>query len=384
MSDTLAMEQLVSGARLRLQRRAPFFATLTLFAPVTFSDDVPVAVTDGTTIVINPTQFAQAPPTQQEAILLHTILHAALRHVPRRGTRDATRWNLACDIAVNGMIAQHPDLELPIGSPRDPELEQLSVEEIYDRLPLSAAQTPLINGLDLQPKLPNGVSKRQVHEADEGTSPDANLMPMTDWERAIQHAQQVAARAEQVARSIGGRGGDAGGRTGEIDWRTYLWRFLAQTPNDFQDFDRRYIGRRLYLEALSGETVHVYIAVDTSGSVNEEQIGAFLAEVQSITRVYPQLVCTLFYADDDLHGPYALSPNHPPPTPVGGGGTSFAPFFHWVAREHPPHEAGVLVYLTDGFGFVPRDPPILPLLWVLTEHGTHESLLDYGDVARLV
>ena len=41
----------------------------------------------------------------------------------------------------------------------------------------------------------------------------------------------------------------------QLDWRSYLWRYLVQTPTDFQGFDRRFVGRGLYLEALIGESV---------------------------------------------------------------------------------------------------------------------------------
>ena len=59
----------------------------------------------------------------------------------------------------------------------------------------------------------------------------------------------------------------------QLDWRSYLWRYLVKTPTDYTGYDRRFIGRGLYLETLQGESVKVYVAVDTSGSIDERTIG---------------------------------------------------------------------------------------------------------------
>src|SRR5205085_500100 len=71
------------------------------------------------------------------------------------------------------------------------------------------------------------------------------------------------------------------------DWRSYLWRFLVQTPTDFQGFDRRFIGQGLYLDVLAGEKLRVFVAVDTSGSIGTKEIALFLGEVQAILGSYP-------------------------------------------------------------------------------------------------
>ena len=125
-------------------------------------------------------------------------------------------------------------------------------------------------------------------------------------------------------------------KSGQLNWRHYLWRYLVRTPIDFGDFDRRFIGQRIYLETLEGETVRVAVAVDTSGSINNGQIQAFLSEIQSILLAYPHLDCQLYYADAELHGPYALTPYASLPTPIGGGGTDFRPFFTKLTQENSP------------------------------------------------
>ena len=68
----------------------------------------------------------------------------------------------------------------------------------------------------------------------------------------------------------------------QIDWRSYLWRYLVQTPNDFQGYDRRFVGRGLYLDTVAGESVQVFVCVDSSGSIGDQQLKLFLSEVVGI------------------------------------------------------------------------------------------------------
>jgi predicted metal-dependent peptidase len=169
-----------------------------------------------------------------------------------------------------------------------------------------------------------------------------------------------------------------------IDWRAYLWRYLVQTPSDFQGFDRRFLGRGLYLEALEGESVRVFVCVDTSGSVHDAQVRALVGEVQGILGSYPHLRCDLYYADDQLYGPYRLRADDPVPPPVGGGATDFQPFFAAVEAARAPHEHCVAIYLTDGWGLFPREPPHMPVLWVITPGGRGAEQLPFGESVLMV
>lgn len=81
-------------------------------------------------IYINPLAPLQAD--EWRFVLAHEMLHAALRHGDRAGTRDAFLWNVACDYVINGWL-----IEMGVGSPpdgllHDPALKGLSAEAVYD------------------------------------------------------------------------------------------------------------------------------------------------------------------------------------------------------------------------------------------------------------
>src|SRR4029079_6802785 len=92
MSLDPSTARMVSAALLRVCDRSTFFATLALFARVDIGARVPTAATDGRDIFVNPEFFGALTPAEQDAVLLHEVLHAALLHVPRRGSRDPPLW----------------------------------------------------------------------------------------------------------------------------------------------------------------------------------------------------------------------------------------------------------------------------------------------------
>ncbi|MEU3614560.1 hypothetical protein ABZ725_19875 [Streptomyces sp. NPDC006872] len=67
-------------------------------------------------------------------VLAHEMLHAALRHGDRCGTRDPYLFNVACDYVVNGWLREMQVGTMPEGLLYDAELAGLSGEEVYDRI----------------------------------------------------------------------------------------------------------------------------------------------------------------------------------------------------------------------------------------------------------
>ncbi|MDX3530923.1 hypothetical protein P1P75_32080 [Streptomyces sp. ID05-39B] len=67
-------------------------------------------------------------------VLAHEMLHAALRHGDRCGTRDPYLFNVACDYVINGWLREMQVGTMPEGLLYDRALEGLSAEEVYDRI----------------------------------------------------------------------------------------------------------------------------------------------------------------------------------------------------------------------------------------------------------
>jgi predicted metal-dependent peptidase len=376
-----ASEQMVSGWLLRLHARSAFFTALALHARFEVSFKVPTAATDGRTIFVNPDFFATLTTAEQDAVLTHEVLHAALLHVPRRGGRDGKLWNIAADIVINGMLAKQR-YDLPAGGLRNQQLEHLSVEEVYEKLLQQQNEQE-------QPQAEPDLLEEQPADAQAEAQEGAGRLPKDarsrsaalekHWQEARQQAALTAGSTPAgMARELGSLAPAA------LDWRSYLWRYLVQTPTDFQHFDRRFVGSGMYLETISGENVQVLLAVDTSGSIDQRAVSAFLGEVRGILRAYPHLRCDMFYADAALYGPHRLTPGSPLPPVKGGGGTDFRPFFARIPSYRPPWQPSVAIYLTDGYGTFPERAPNCPVLWVVTAGGRPLEQFPFGRAVRLL
>ena len=367
-------DRAVRGSLLRLRSKSPFFATLSLFAPFRADASHPTAATDGVEVIYNPDFIDKLPTAQVDGVMLHEVLHAALLHVPRRGFRDAKRWNIAADIVVNGLLFQN-GFQLPDGVLRDTDLESYSVEEVYALLQSKPDQLELPNP-DL---LGDGSSKNAAESQQPGRSSNASKALERYWRDAMQQAASAARGFGQGKLPAGLERSVAEVTSERLDWKTLLWRFLTRTPTDFAAFDRRFVYRGLYIETLEAESVKVFVCVDTSGSVDAAQITDFLGEVRGITRAYPQAQAKLYYADAAVYGPHDLEGNS---QPEGGGGTDFRPFFNALSEQDL--ENAVAVYLTDGYGEFPDTAPDLPVLWIVTPGGLESERFAFGEVVRML
>jgi predicted metal-dependent peptidase len=389
---TTDFTKLISASLLRLRMKSPFFGTLAMFVRFIPSANISAAATDGRDIFFNPEFLISLPSEQRDGVLLHEILHTALLHPLRLRERDPQLWNIAADLIVNGMIMSQDGFELPPGCLRDQQLEHLSVEEVYESLRSTGSNHLQLTNPDLL--APNVGDVLRCTETGECDTPQDRLKQAQGndcthaelgayWAQALQQAATVTANQSGTVPMGLDRELEAIGHH-QVDWRSYLWQYLVQTPTDFQGFDRRFVGRGLYLESLQGESVRVYVAIDTSGSICANTLGLFLSEINGILNAYPHLTGDLYYVDCDVYGPHLLTVDSTLPTPQGGGGSSFVSFFDRVAESCDEHRQAICIYLTDGYGEFPLVAPELPTLWVVTPGGLDLAQFPFGETVRLI
>lgn len=396
-------QKLLSASRLRVRRKSVFFATLLMHIDIVPSNEVALAATDGERIYLNPQAAAQLSNSALDGLLLHEVLHAALEHLPRRGTRQSKPWNQAADIVVNGMVTE-AGFGLPesYSTVRNPKLERLAVEEIYQLLAKhepnqdeqndtggtndtaeGEASYPdeLIDLLDQPPQDATNSPNSTTNQTSEA------LQRHRKWQQALAKAQSIQTMQGKGSHPLDEYRDLLKLQAPQLNWRSLLWRYLVRTPVDFVGFDRRFIGRGLYLEALAGEALQVALAVDTSGSVNDTEISQLIAEVKSILNSYPHIKVDLYYADCQLYGPHQLTSHSEIPQPQGGGGTDFRPFFDRLSaggNAGPTESAADLaIYLTDGYGDFPEQPPTVTMLWAVSMGGLDNARFPFGEVVRL-
>ena len=281
------LQEYISATRIRLRKTSPFFAALSLYAEIEFTTKVQLAATNGKKIFFNPITYIKLPPSERDGVYLHELLHMALLHNFRRGIRDHKIFNIAADIVVNGMIVNEGDCNIPKYGIRDPELEDLSVEEIYEILIKNNNEYEdyFIDLIDEDMK--NEKSEDTYNKDLDGVGIENcyetglnDLKSESDirayWRQAINDSRLITkVSGENIFNKSFERNlGEI--VEPEIDWKNKLWNFLVKTPTDFGGFDRRLIHTGLYLENLEGESIDVYVCVDSCGSVSDLEINKFM------------------------------------------------------------------------------------------------------------
>ena len=399
----MAIEKPTAIDRIRKARAVllldhPFFGALIFRLTPVAAPNIPTMATDGKSLFYNPAFVNELPPDQLVGVLAHEVMHPALQHHTRRGNRDRERWNEAADYAINPLVL-NAGMALPKDALSDSRFHNLSAEQIYNRLTeeesgnssnsnspqssgsssnsdtssdsQSSLPTLMDNQVPQPPATPGGFG--QVLDA---PNPEAPGQPLSDAQRTTAEAEWRAAvhEAVAVARMAGKTpvGVDRALRQtaeAKVDWRDRFQRAFASTiPNDYSWMrpNRRLIHAGLYLPGISREGVgELVIAIDCSGSINERQLGQFAGEVNALIEEHRPEKVHLLYFDTLIHRhDVYLCSETVTLTPVGGGGTDFAPVFEHIEQQGLAPQA--LVLLTDLYGAFPEREPHYPVFWVCT------------------
>tara|TARA_X000000368_G_C22982042_1_gene690372 strand:+ start:132 stop:1301 length:1170 start_codon:yes stop_codon:yes gene_type:complete len=381
-------EEIIQKCILQVRRECSFFGSLMLFAQIETTKKLPTAATDGRKIFFNEEFLYSLSSKEQNALMLHEVLHMALLHVTRRQNRDPYIWNIAADIVVNDLIERNTSFPLPQGAITDTRFQDKSVEYIYEALLKSKKEYKLVINDILQPgnsghsegdtNLSEPLSQEEADEIESFWKDKMEILKNSSEHNLSNGKGSLPAGIEQEISTI---------LEPEVDWRHALWKYVGKTPADFDDLDRRFIYKGLYLESLLTEAVEVSVCIDTSGSVSDELLMQFAGELKGILRSYPNVKCSLFFADTDLAGPYEIDRIEQMPKAIGRGGTSFVPFFDYLRKNGEENSLlgnnKLSIYFTDGYGDFPQQEPDNPTMWLVCKDGLETNGFPFGEVVRI-
>jgi predicted metal-dependent peptidase len=414
MTSQAPIERKLTKARTQLLLNQPFFGSLCLRLKLV-AGDVPTMATNGKVILYSGEFVTSLTPAELEGVLAHEVMHCALAHHCRRGTRDLGLWNKAADLAINPIILDN-GLTLPADALNNPDYHGLSAEEIYSRLvqdgnggsqqsapPAGGQGGPGTNSPSGQPgsatsgtTAPGHINKEgtqtPVHPGAFGEVLDAtddfgNPASEAEIERQRHEWNIAAEQAVRSSKACGHEPADVNrplheARESKQDWRAILRDFVAATnPSDYRwsPPNRRFVSSGLYLPSVNREGVgEIVIGVDTSGSIGDEELKQFAGEISAISDQAQPAAIHVVYCDAAVNGTQEFLP----PEPVvleakGGGGTDFRPVFEWVdAKGLSPV---CLIYLTDLCCNAYPEPPAYPVLWVTDSR----RIAPFGETVKI-
>lgn len=369
----------MSKSRAGLILDQPFFGSLALrLSLVEDSTNNPTAMVNGKEIRYNPEFINGLSLEETKGLICHEIMHCANQHHTRRDNREMKRWNVACDYAINPLILGC-GMALPKGGLVDSGFADMSAEQIFSKLPDS---NPGGGGEDEgnDPGKCGGVE--DLKDGKGNGSESEKSQAEQDWKVAV-------AQAAQQAKAMGLLPGILERLVSDmiepvLNWKDLLRRFVdTSAKNDYQWFppNRRYVHSGLLLPSLrSQELKNITLAMDTSGSITDDDLKAFEAEVRAIVEDY-RANATVIYCDSMVRKVEQFNEGDPVELhPVGGGGTDFRPPFQHI--EESGDSPVCMVYQTDGeCNRFPAEPPY-PVLWVLTRKN-RGFCPPFGEVVTL-
>jgi predicted metal-dependent peptidase len=400
----------LSAARTRLILDKPFLGALAMRLPLVAAGSwCRTTASDARQLYYNPAWIAELSTAQAQFVLAHEALHCALGHFARRGHRVKRRWDLACDFAVNPLLVAE-GLTPPVEAIVLDLYAGMAAEEIYPCLDDSLENDTLDDHVwdgddggqgasgDQEARGQGAGSRQEQDSAAGGATPkvpwggrgeglDGPPPPLSgkEQEQLEQQWQRNLAAAAQRARESGKLAG-ALARLVEaalaptVSWRALLAQYLSQLARDDYSYQRPHRrgdaggsggsvsqGGEPILPSLRSRAGDLVVALDISGSVGDQDLARFVAELNAIKGALPVrvflLACDAALAPD---APWLFDPWQSLELPrkfQGGGGTDFTPVFSWVDREGLRPDA--LIYFTDADGPFPVAEPDYPVLWLV-------------------
>jgi predicted metal-dependent peptidase len=414
------IELKLSAARTRLIIEKPFLGALVLRLPAVTADPswCETTATDARKLYYNPAYIDALNMEETQFALAHEALHCALSHFARRGHRDKRKWDIACDLAINPLLRDE-GFKIPAGALMLDGFEGMTAEEIYPSIEDSFEEEchdkhVYDNDSDVKPnpeeadrgqgskpdqpseeqnqKQPQGSDQsRQSAKPEEskgGGAPQPPPLTQSEKENLDTQWQQRLAGAAQQAMQAGKLGGSMARLVDyllqpQLPWRNVLAHFMSSVARDDYSYARPSSRRgdpAIYPSLRSGQ-VNVTVALDTSGSISDEDMRQFVTEIDAIKSQVRARV-TLHACDSELAegGPWVFEPWEEFQLPRqfnGGGGTAFAPIFDWVEQSdmHPD----LLIYFTDAQGVIPSREPPYPVVWLVKG----KSSIPWGQRVQL-
>ena len=347
-------ENLVT-ARISLLIRHPFFGNLaTRMNLVDATDEgwLQTLCTDGRSIKYNADFIASLSSINKISFAIaHEILHAILSHIGRgKNYKNKRLANIAMDYAVNQILIDENigDRITEIEIYQDDRFREMTFEQIYDILEKEGEDNLKNDTLD---------HHMEVSEAGQEGNNNGQTIAVEEIEKMNQEMKEAILQAAQAA------GNDCPAVVKrlikdliepKINWSDVIRLNIQSMLKSSYSFSRpsRKSGRSGIVLPRRSPTkrIDVAVAIDTSGSINNEDIRAFLSEIAGIMYQYNDFKIDLWCFDTSVHNAVTITSSNLDDfydyEPDGGGGTDFV--VNWTHMKKENLTPRKFIMFTDG------------------------------------
>lgn len=362
----------------------PFFGHLILKMRISESDKVPSAgvfITDKINLVYNRNFIENMDLVDVVKVLKHECGHILQEHIPRSKQIGITsvehhkRFNLATDVTIN-INDLVPTVE-KIGGVTVKSLNEMlkgMLDKANEKDGKKRTFAPLLDGQ---------IAEYYYNRLNEFADKNSDILPesggMGDtlddhstWEKSEGNEEMLKEVAKQAVndavKSAGGIGNVPGKiaaliaemNKSQVNWKQQLRQFYVNTLKSTRMPTRKRRNRRygiLQPGHKKKPELHLGLCVDTSGSVSDEELKMFWAEMSAIATCGVKV--TVIEADCAVQNVYEFDPKKTPEF-KGRGGTSYNP----AIQKAVELDVDGILYCGDFDTADTPENPGKPFLWV--------------------
>jgi len=377
-TDQKIIDKLVT-ARIALLLKHPFFGNLATRLKIVNADKwCDTAATDGRHFFYNIKFIDSLSARETEFLFGHEVLHNVFEHMLLRvGDRDPQIWNIACDYAVNQILVDYKIGDMPKGKKgenkgfQDDKYKDWAAEKIYDELYKNVKKHKInLNKLGelidqhLQMNKDGNGQGDGKDKQGEGSGANKQGQPVYTKEELKKIKDEIKEAMLSAAQSSG-----AGNLPGSIqrlvaqltepkmNWREIIQQQILSTMKSDYTFMKP-SRRSWHMDAIlpgmiNTDKIDICLAIDASGSIDDDQCREFLSEVQGIMDQYKDFRIHLWSFDTKVFNPVIYTPDNQDELKDyklgSGGGTDF--MCNWDYMKEEGIEPKKFIMFTDGWPY---------------------------------
>ena len=359
-------------------------------------DNIPTACTNGRDEMYGRDFVDSLNDAELRFLVLHEVYHKLYKHLTtwrHLHDQDAQLTNMACDYVINIKIADDNRdgwAVMPQGGCLDVKYRDWDSAAVFNDLRDNGSPQDSQQGSGDT----TGTQNTAVGDDQNGDGSGDNGSPQGfdshDWDGAAEltpdEKRELARDVDEAIRQgalIAGKLGSGGDRdledllTPQIDWREVLREFIQTTcaGSDYSTWqrpNRRYVSSGYYMPSgISEQVGELVIAVDTSGSIGQLELTAFMSEIQAICdTVHPDHIRLLYWdtrvCQDEKYDMHQLDELVKTTKPKGGGGTNVECVTDYLTEHGVKTQAAIV--LTDGYLGGSWGQWSCPVLWCILDN----------------
>lgn len=376
MKKDLEVEKLF----VRVVDQFPFFANILTNFRITADANFPVAAgvyvkNQLAHLRYNPELLLSFSSGIQIGVLEHEVLHVILMHQNRENNRNHLIFNIAADLSINKNLVPE-DMLPPTGC-------------FYDKSPFNFP--PQLTAEAYYRLIMEDEEKKEEIEKQFGQGTITLIDSHESWkELGDECGLSPDLVREMVKTAVGKLAGSVPGelqhlvdellKPAKVNWQSVVNSFVNKHVRGQKQHSWSRLSRRLPGQIQGRKKTLVprlFVGVDSSGSVSDEQLNIFMNEIRHIWKTKCPVTIGIF--DCVVHDTYDYEGKefH---TIKSRGGTDFHPVFETIRKTR---DVSAVIILTDGQGPFPDDTRYPQTLWVIVKNGIDENDIPFGRAIKI-